>query len=419
MKRDMDVLVIGGGAIGVCSAYYLARQGLRVSVVEKGEIASGCSGANAGLIVPSHSIPLASPGALRKGLKGMLKPDSPFYIRPRFDPLLFSWLVQFRRASKQDQMHLGIRILRDLNYASLELFQDLIESESLSCNYQQNGWLLVYKTKKGFQDAAEEARLLKSYDIKLKIMNIDETLEIQPTLHPDISGSVYFPDDAHLDPTKFAKALAERLKELDVTFHTQTEVLEFEISSDRIITVRTVRGDFQPGQVVLAAGAWSRGIVNNLDFGLPLQPAKGYSITLKRPESCPGVPLYLSEAKVVVTPLEGNLRFAGTLEMGGMDLSINNRRVSAIMRAARDYLRQEETMETIDVRAGLRPCTPDGLPVIDRVPGYKNLIMATGHGMLGITLAPVTGKLVSQLICDQTPDMDLTPLQVTRFRNKG
>ncbi len=419
MKSDLDVLVIGGGAIGVCSAYYIARQGLSVSVVEKGEIASGCSGANAGLIVPSHSVPLASPGAWKQGLKGILKPDSPFYIKLRFDPVLFSWLVRFRSASKPEQMHRGIRILSDLNYASRELFDQLIENESLECNYRQDGWLLAYKTEKGFQDAVEEAQVLQSYDINLKIMNIDETLEMEPTLHPDISGGIYFPDDAHLDPAKFVQVLAVHLKELGVTIHTQTEVLEFEKSYDRIRAVRTTHGYFQPGQVVLAAGAWSRGMVHSLGFRLPVQPAKGYSISLKRPEACSRIPLYFSEEKVVATPLEEELRFAGTLELGGMDFSINNRRVNAIMAAAKDYLRQLATMEAIEVRTGLRPCTPDGLPIIDTIPGYKNLIMATGHGMLGITLAPVTGKLISQLVCNQTTDIDLKPLQVTRFKKKG
>jgi len=416
MKSDMDVLVIGGGAIGACSAYYLARQGLRVSIAEKGEIASGCSGANAGLIVPSHSIPLAAPGVLKQGLKGMLRSESPFYIKPRFDPVLFSWLWKFRKACKPEQMHRGIRVLRDLNYASLELFGHLITSESLQCNYRQDGWLLAYKTEKGFQDALEEAQLLQSYDIKLKIMNVDDALEMEPTLHPEIAGCIYFPDDAHLDPAKFVQALTERFKELGVTIYTQTEVLEFETSSDRITAVRTTHEDFKPEQVVLAAGAWSRGIGQSLGLGLPVQPAKGYSISFKRPEICPGVPLYFCEAKVAVMPLEDDLRFAGTLELTGMDLNINIRRVNAIMRAAKDYLKQIETMMTIEIRPGLRPCSPDGLPIIDRVPSYKNLLIATGHGMLGITLAPVTGKLISQLACEQAPDIDLKPLQVTRFR---
>jgi len=416
MKRDMDVLVIGGGVIGTCSAYYLARQGLRVSLVEKREIASGCSGASAGLIVPSYSIPLAAPGVLRQGFKGILRSESPFYIKPRFDPVLFSWLWQFRKACRPDQMHRGIRVLRDLNYASLELFDHLIENESLQCNFRKDGWLLAYKTEKGFQGALEEAQLLQSYDIKLKIMNADDALEMEPTLHPEIAGCVYFPDDAHLDPMRFVQALTERLKELGVTVHTQTDVLGFETSSDRITSVRTAQGDFKSGQVVLAAGAWSREIGHSLSLALPVQPAKGYSILFKRPKGCPGIPLYFTEAKVAVTPLEDDLRFAGTLELTGMDFNDSNRRVNAIISAAKDYLRQIETTEVIEILAGLRPCTPDGLPIVDRVPGYKNLLIATGHGMLGITLAPVTGKLISQLACDQAPDINLAPLQVARFK---
>jgi len=330
--------------------------------------------------------------------------------------VLFSWLWKFRKACKPDQIHRGIRVLRDLNYASLKLFDHLIASESLQCNFRQDGWLLAYKTEQCFQDALEEAQLLQSYDIELKIMNVDDALDMEPTLHPEIAGCIYFPDDAHLDPMRFVQALTERLKKLGVTIYTQTEVLEFETSSDRITAVRTTHDDFKPEQVVLAAGAWSRGLGQRLGLGLPVQPAKGYSISFKRPEICPGIPLYFCEAKVAVTPLEEDLRFSGTLELTGMDLNINTRRMNAIMRASKDYLRQIESTEIIEVQPGLRPCSPDGLPIVDRVPGYKNLIVATGHGMLGITLAPVTGKLISQLACDQAPDIDLKPLQMTRFR---
>ena len=416
MKSDMDVLVIGGGAIGICSAYYLAQQWLRVSVVEKGEIASGCSGANAGLIVPSHCLPLASPGVLRQGLKSMLKPESPFYIKPRFDPSLFYWLWQFRKACKLQQMYKGIQVLHDLNYASLELFDHLIEGESLSCNYKKDGWLLTYKTENCFQEALEEARLLQSYDIDLKILNVNETLDMEPTVNKEISGGIYFPEDAHLEPAKFVRALAERLRERGVTIHAQTEVVEFETSYDRISTVRTNRGDFQPEQVILAAGGWSPGVVQGLGLRLPVQPAKGYSISIKRPESCPHIPLYFSEAKVAVTPLEDALRFAGTLELVGMDFNVNPRRVKVIMHAAKDYMREIKNLDIFETKCGLRPCTSDGLPIIDRFPGYKNLIVATGHGMLGITLAPITGKLISQLTCEQAPDIDMTPLRVTRFK---
>lgn len=416
MNSSPDVLVIGAGAIGICSAYYLAEQGLQVTIVEQKEVASGCSGANAGLIVPSHSIPLAAPGVLGQGLKWMLKPESPFYIKPWFDPSLFSWLRKFRKASKSQQMLQGLRILRDLNYASLELFDHLISDESLSCNYRKDGWLLAYKTAKGFQKALEDAPLLEAHDIELEILSADETLEMEPMLRKEISGGIFFPEDAHLDPEKFVGALAERLKEPRTTILEQAKVHEFETLNNTIKVIRTTRGDFKPKHVVLAAGAWSPELVKNLGINLPVQPAKGYSISAKKPKIYPATPLYLSEAKVAVTPLGDILRFSGTMELSGMDFGINRGRVDAIMSAARDYLKEIEELEIIDVWYGFRPCTPDGLPIIDRFPGYDNLHVATGHCMLGVSLAPITGKLTSQLVCGDTPDLDLKLLKATRFR---
>ena len=409
-------MVIGAGAIGICSAYYLTEQGLRVSIVEQKEIASGCSGANAGLIVPSHSIPLAAPGVLCRGLKWMLKPESPFYIKPRFDPILFSWLWKFRKASKSQRMLEGLRILRNLNYASLELFDHLISSESLSCDYRKDGWLLAYKTAKGFQKAREDTHLLEAHDIEVKIMSADETLEMEPMLRTEISGGIFFPEDAHLDPKKFVSALAGRLQERRATILKQTKVLELVTSNNAVKFVRTTRGDFKPRHVVLAAGAWSPELLQNLSINLPVQPAKGYSISVKKTEICPAVPLYLTETTVAVTPLEDILRFAGIMELAGMDSSINRRRVDAIMNIANDYLREIGNLEIVDVWYGFRPCTPDGLPIIDKFPGYDNLIVATGHCMLGVSLAPITGKLVSQLIRGETPDVNLKLLRAARFR---
>jgi len=416
MNGDLDVLIIGCGAIGTCSAYYLAKQGLRVSIVEKGEVASGCSRANAGLIVPSHSIPMAAPGVLSQALKWMLKPASPFYIKPRFDPALFSWLWQFRKASGQKRMQEGFHILRDLNYASLKLFDQLIVEESIECDYQKKGWLMVYKTEQGFKQGLREAEILQSYDIKLKILSVEETLEMEPTLRPEIYGGIFAPGDAHLDPGKFVQALAERLQKLGVSIHTQREVFQFETSHGSLTAVRISRGDFMPKHVVLATGAWTPALLRSLGLRLPVQPAKGYCISAKKPDTCPARPLYLSETKVVVTPLADILRFAGTLEFTGMDFTIKPRRVEAVMAAAKAYLQKIEDPEIVKVLCGLRPCTPDGLPIIDFVPGYKNLIVATGHGMLGITLAPITGKLISQLICEQTPDLSLKPFRLKRFR---
>jgi D-amino-acid dehydrogenase len=416
MNSSPDVLVIGAGAIGICSGYYLAERGLQVTVVEQKEIASGCSGANAGLIVPSHCIPLAAPGVLCQGFKWMLKPESPFYIKPRFDPDLFSWLWRFRKASKSQQMLERVHILRNLNYASLELFDRLISSESLSCGYRKHGWLLAYKTAKGFRKAQEDARLLETHDIEVKIMSADETLEMEPMLRTEISGGIFFPEDAHLDSEKFVSALARRLQERRATILEHTQVLELVTSNKAVKLVRTTGGDFRPRDVVLTAGAWSSELVQNLSINLPVEPAKGYSISVKKTEICPAVPLYLTEAMVAVTPLEDTLRFAGTMELAGMDSSINRRRVDAIMNIANDYLKEIGNRKVVDVWYGFRPCTPDGLPIIDRFPGYDNLIVATGHCMLGVSHAPITGKLVSQLVCGETPEVNLELLRATRFK---
>jgi len=415
MKGDADVLVIGGGVIGVCSAYYLAEQGFSVSILEQGRIASGCSGANAGLIVPSFSIPLAAPGTLCLWLRGMLKPRSPFSVKLHFSPALFHWLRQFQKACRSKKMLQGLLVLRNLNNASSKLFEQLISRESLECNYQKDGWLMAHKTEKGFQKAAREANLLQAHNIEVKILRSDETLEMEPSLQTKLSGGHFFPEDAHLDPAMFVQALADRLRKRRVDIHLQTEVLGFEESKGKITAVQTDCGEFRSRHVVLAAGAWSSRLVRRLGSRLSVQPAKGYCISVKRPEVCPRIPLYLSEAKVAIVPLEESLRLAGTMEFAGLDLRVNLRQVKTIMRQVEEYLRPAENLEIIEIRCGLRPCSPDGLPVIDRCPGYDNLFIATGHGMLGITLAPLTGKLVSQLVGHQTPDINLASLSATRF----
>lgn len=412
----MDVLVVGGGAIGVCSAYYLAKQGLRVAIVEQGEVASGCSRANAGLIVPSHSIPLAAPGMLSQGMKSMLKPESSFYLKPRIDSDLIRWLWRFRKASNTKQMLRSIGVLCELDYASLDLFDRLIADESLDCNFRHDGWLLVYRFEKSFQQAVEETNLLKAHGVELKILNRDETLGMEPSLKPEISGGIFYPQDAHLNPEKFVLSLARCLKTQGVELYEQTEVLGWEISNDLISAVKTNQGNFHPKQIVLATGAWSWALVKSIGFRLPVQPGKGYVISMHRSKVHPCLPLYLSEAKVVATPLEDSLRLGGTMELAGMDFSINLRRINAIIGAAKSYLTQMEKLEAAEMNCGLRPCSADGLPIIDRIPGYCNLIAATGHGMMGITQAPITGKLVSQMVGEQTPDINLKPFSLSRFK---
>lgn len=415
MKESTNVLVIGGGAVGACVAYYSARAGLSVTLVEKGELGSGCSGTNAGLIVPSHIIPMANQKARRLALKGLFHLQSPFVIRVRPDPELFRWLWRFHKSCAPQKMGQGLDALSRLNRTSFQLWKDLINDESLDCGFQQKGWLLVYKKEKTFREALEDRELLQSRGIESEILNSRKILDFYPLLLPEISGSIFFPEDAHLDPARFVLALAERLRHLGVSICSQTEVLSFESSNDKLKVIRTNRGDFRPEFVVLATGAWSSSLGKKIGLRLFLQPAKGYVISCRRPGDFPNLPLYLSEAKVAITPLKDSLRLAGGLEFGGMDFNIRKKSVSRILKSSQGYLKQMDSLDILSFSSGLRPCTPDGLPFISRHPELPNFIVAAGHGMLGMTLAPVTGKLVSQIIRDEVPIIDLSPFCLSRF----
>ena len=417
MKTETDVLVIGGGAIGVCSAYYLSKQGRAVAIVEKGDIGSGSSYGNAGLIVPSHSTPLAEPGMISKGIKWMFNPESPFYIKPHFSCDLISWLWKFWRACSKRQMNRSIPVIRDLSLASLRLFDELAAIEGLEFGYETRGVLAAFNTEKGLEGGVKEARLMQKNGLEASILNADEIQELEPGIRTTAIGGVYYPQDAHLVPHRYVRELARHIAHQGAEIHTFTEVLSFETSGRKITTVKTTRGDFSAEEIVLAGGSWSSGIARDLKIKLPIQPAKGYSVTFKRPPGCPRIPFVLAEAKVALTPLGDALRFAGTLELAGLDLSINMRRVQAILKAVPGYLPDihPENLELIEIWRGLRPCTPDGLPFLGRPMAYDNLILAAGHAMIGISLSPITGKLVSQLAANEKPLIDLAALNVERF----
>jgi D-amino-acid dehydrogenase len=417
MKQQADVLVIGGGVIGVCAAYYLAERGRQVTLVEQGEICAGCSYGNAGLIVPSHSIPLAAPGVWLKGLKWLFNPESPFYIKPRLDFALFSWLWKFRAACNEQRMRQAIPLLRDLSRASIELYDQLSTRKGLEFGYQRNGVLMLFRSEQGYKEGLEEAHLLREMGIELNVLSATEVQEHEPNVATQITGGIYFAEDAQLIPAAFVQGLAHVVEKMGVHIHTATEVIGFGTADRRIATVQTTRGDFQPQQVILAGGSWSPLLARALHITLPIQPAKGYSITFTRPAMSPSIPLLLSEAKMAITPMGETLRFGGTLELAGLDFSINRRRVDAVVRAAHEYLPSSiKDLTLIEIWRGLRPCTPDGLPILGRFSAYDNLVVAAGHAMIGMSLGPITGKLVAQLVCNEPPALDLTPLSGERFR---
>lgn len=409
------VLIIGGGVIGICSAYYLSTQGVPVTVLEKEEIAAGCSYGNAGLIVPSYAIPLAAPGVLTHSLKWLLDTASPFYIKPRLNLDLLLWLCRFAWACRRGPMHRAIPVLLALGRASAALLEELIAAGQLACGYQKKGWLLLFDSQEGLREAINEADLLRRYGVASEALDRAGLRQILPNVTDKVVGGIFYQEDAHLIPDLFVQGVAVLAQRHGALLKTKTEVLGFETANRHITAVITTCGNFQPDTVVLAAGAWSPLLARDLGLRLPIQAAKGYSLTVKAPSLSPPVPLYLAESKVAVTPLGDRLRFSGTLELAGLDMTVNLRRVAAIRQATDRYLNGLSEVKPPEIWRGLRPVTPDGLPILGWSRHYENLIVATGHGMLGMTLGPITGKLVAQLVMEQKPDLDLRPLLPERF----
>jgi len=415
MANDTEVLVIGGGVVGVCCAYYLCKSGRRVTVVEKGDICSGSSYGNAGLISSSHAIPLPAPGVMRKALKWMLDVESPFYMRPRLDLGFAAWLWRFANACREKRMRETLPILRELNRAGKQLHDEIAATHNLPCGYEQKGLLEVYTTARGYEEGMKSAELLREFEIEARVLDADGVRQLDSGVLSSVMGGVYFPEDAHLDPAAFVRQLARVVAESGVEFRTNTEVLGFKTSGTCVRAVESTRGELRSEHIVLAAGSWCAPLGRELGIRLPIEAAKGYGITFRRPAVVPTVPLLLAEAKVAVTPLGESLRYAGTLELAGLDLGVDRRRVEAIIRAVRNYHRCSEACELVEIWRGLRPCTPDGLPAIGRSAMYDNLLIATGHAMKGMCQGTITGKLVAQLVCNETPTVDVGPFRPDRF----
>ena len=417
MNRETETLVIGGGAIGICCAYYLHALGKNVTVVEKDDICTGSSYGNAGLIVPSHSIPLAAPGVISQGLRWMFNPQSPFYIKPRFQRDLISWIWKFHSACSRDYLNKSIPVLRDLSLASLALFDELAMLKGIDFGFEKKGVLELFTTHKKFDHGVEDSQLMQQHGLQNRIIETGELKQFIGDIRTAAVGGILFPQDAHLVPDRFVHQLARFVENKGVRLLNSVEVLGFETSGRKVTNVITTRGSISVGEIVLAGGCWSADLARELKIKLLIEPAKGYSVTFKRPAGWPSIPVVMAEARVVLTPMVDMLRFAGTLELAGFDMSINKQRLYAILEAVSAYFPDidTDTLELVEIWRGLRPCSPDGLPYIARPRLYDNLIISTGHGMLGISLAPITGKIVAQLTSHQTPDMDIEALRIERF----
>ncbi len=412
-----SVTIIGGGINGLFSAYYLQQSGCEVSIVEQGSFADGCSFGNAGMIVPSHIIPLAQPGMIAKGLRWMLSSSSPFYVKPRLDYALIRWGYLFWKHSTAAHVQYSIPMLRDISLLSKHLFQELNHKGQIDFGWKEQGLAMLFKNASADAEMKEEAHIANTAGIEAHFLSGAEMQALEPDIKTNVRGAVYYPGDAQINPNLLILNLVRFLKNKGVTFYENETVVDFEIKNNQVVAIQTQNQRLSADEVVITAGAWSPMVTQKLGISLPLQGGKGYSFMIDNPTTQVKTPAIMLEARATATQMNDQLRFAGTMEIAGTDLSINPNRVRGIVQSINNYYPDIEVAmpNTKTVWRGLRPCSPDGLPYIGRIKDFKNLTLATGHGMMGISLGPATGKLVTEIISNQQTSMAIQAFEPLRF----
>ncbi|HVY69905.1 MAG TPA: FAD-dependent oxidoreductase [Verrucomicrobiae bacterium] len=414
-----NVLIVGAGVIGLSAAYYAARRGFRVTVIDRAPaLHDGCSFGNAGMIVPSHFIPLAAPGMVALGLKWMWNPESPFYIKPRLDRDLLDWGLKFWRAATPEHVRRSAPVLRDLSFASRACFEELSTLPGNDFGLVKKGLVMLCKTQHALDEEAKTATEANRLGIPAEVLDATATSKLDPNVTMTVAGSVYFPKDCHLTPGRFMAGLQRQLDALGATFSWDTEVTGWRVANGQVEAARTSQGELAADEYVLAGGSWSPVVARDLGLRIPMQAGKGYSLTLPKPRQLPEICSIFTEARIAVTPMSGALRFGGTMEIAGLNEEINPVRVRGIIRAVPSYYPEFTPADFAGIQPwrGLRPCSPDGLPYLGRTTRYANLTIATGHAMMGLSLGPITGKLVAEILSGERPAIDLTLLDPDRYQ---
>jgi D-amino-acid dehydrogenase len=410
-----DVAVIGGGVVGVACAAELARRGAKVTVLERDRIGHGCSFGNAGWLTPSQSLPIANPNLLFKSLKWMLDPESPLYIQPRANPSYLRWLLGMLRAARdRAAFERGAAALVELCRASVELWEEIARRSAVNFGFERHGLLAVFEKPESLEAAKGSVDLVARSGVRAERWSADEVREREPAIVGKQVGGYFYPDDAHCEPYKAVRALVAEGEAAGVTFLEGAEV--FDISEDGgPRQLSTTRGVVTADRILLAAGSWSEPLGAMLGLRVPILGAKGYSLLLPRLSPHPKRSIYLIERKVAVNPHANALRISGTLELVKNDFSINQRRVNVILRGAKGMLALGDPPVITELWRGLRPCAPDGMPLIGRARGHGDIWVATGHQMTGLKTAPGTGILLAQLMAGETPRFDPAPFRADRY----
>jgi D-amino-acid dehydrogenase len=410
-----DVLILGGGVIGLSCALFLLKHGRSVCVLEKNTIGSATSHGNCGTITPSHALPLAAPGMIGKALKYMTQSDAPFYVKPSTDLALLEWLLRFSLRCNDKDLRQGALAKAALLNSSRALLQTTIEQHAMQCAFSASGVMYVFNSQQGLDEMLQELPLLRECSVSAEVLSTAALAQREPALKPQMVGGVFFPGDAHFRPDAYCAELARVVRALGGVIEEHCEVYALHCQAGKVLSVQTQQGDRPVSTVVMATAVWSAAMAKGIELNLPIQPGKGYSITYNKPEIMPKTPLVLSERSVCVTTWPDGYRLGSTMEFSGFDDSLNQKRLAALERGAQAYLHTPYGSEVREQWFGWRPMTYDDLPIIGPSPKHENLFLATGHGMLGMSMSAMTGQLIAELVTDQPPSIDLSVFSARRF----
>ena len=416
MKNHSDVLIIGGGIIGLACAHYLLKEGRKIRILEKNTVFSGASQGNCGLIFSSHLLPLCSPGIVLGELSRMMNKDAPIHLELKPDIKRWWWLSNFIRNCNHTQLIHAIKSRESILRNSRFLYEALFSENSLDCDRETNGILMVFKGQEAMEKYGSNQWFADNYHLGLRPLIGNQLYDLEPSLKPGLYGGWLYENDTHLRPDMLGTSWKNHLLGQGIQIEENCLTMGFKTEGNRIKKVVTSKGIFAGDTIVMAAGAWSPQFERQLKLKIPIQPAKGYSITMNLPDNSPNIPCYFYEKRVVATPWKSGIRLGGIMELTGRSPEISPERIQNMKDDAEDYISTEFSDSSQRNWAGLRPLTVDDLPIIDRSPQHQNLILAAGHGTTGLSMAPSTGKLVAELITGKSPHLNPKPFSILRFQ---
>ena len=410
------VVVIGAGVVGLACAHYLRQAGVAVTLLDRGTVGGGCSHANCGYVCPSHVLPLAGPGVIAQTIPLLFRRNSPLRIRWRLYPALWSWLGRFaRRCNRRDMLASAHGIASLLN-SSRSLYDHLFGVENLSAEWEKRGLLFVFRSPSAFDHYAPTDDLLRTrFAMPARRYDARGLAGLEPALLPGLAGAYHYELDAHLRPDRLLSSWRDLLVSRGVQIREGCELPGLDREGRRLRAERTSQGDIPADAAGGSAGAWTPRLAKHTRCPVPIQPGKGYSITMPRPALCPRVPMIFEEDRVAVTPFASGYRIGSMMEFAGYAAALDPRRLALLRDTAGRYLREPLAQPVEEEWTGFRPMTPDGKPVIDFSPGLDNVLVAAGHGMLGLAMAPATGRRVAEMLTGATPHVDPAPYSARRF----